>query len=213
MKITVYGATGDVGRRIVAEAVKRGHLVTAVSRSKTQLATLPEAVIGHPADVSDDQQLAKTTDGQDLLISALRPGDGGEEQLVSLTTRVIEAGENLGIRSIVVGGAARLIVPGQGGLTVLQSPDLLPEAAVPIARACQRQYEACLQRDQALWTYLSPPALLEPGERTGNYRLGLDTLIIDHNGHARISMEDFAVAILDEAESPTHTGKAFTVGY
>ena len=111
------------------------------------------------------------------------------------------------------GGAARLLLPDRGGETVLSAPGFLPTSTVAIARACQAQYELCLAEIRAEWTYLSPPAILEPGERTGHYRLGGDTLVVDDDGASRISMEDFAVAILDEAETPKHRREAFTVGY
>ena len=97
--------------------------------------------------------------------------------------------------------------------TVLSAPGFLPSSAIPIALACQKQYELCLAETRVDWTYLSPAAMLEPGERTGRYRLGADTLVADEHGISRISMEDFAVAVLDEAETPKHTRQPFTVGY
>ena len=96
---------------------------------------------------------------------------------------------------------------------MLSAPDFLPGAVVPIARACQAQYELCLEETRVDWTYLSPAAMLEPGDRTGRYRLGTDTLVVDESGVSRISIEDFAVAMLDEVERPKHIRRAFTVGY
>ncbi len=84
----------------------------------------------------------------------------------------------------------------------------MPSRAPP-----QAQYELCLGETRAAWTYLSPLGMLEPGERTGRYRLGADTLLVDEGGVSRISMEDLAVAMLDEAEAPKHVRRAFTVGY
>ncbi len=92
-------------------------------------------------------------------------------------------------------------------------PPSLPASIVAIARASQAQYELCLGETRAAWTYLSPPGMLEPGERTGRYRLGADTLLVDEGGVSRISMEDLAVAMLDEAEAAKHVRRAFTVGY
>ena len=212
MKITIYGAAGEVGSRIVNEALARGHEVTGVARTDAQLARLPADASRLVADVSDLQQAARAAKGQDLLISAVRPPDGQEEALVSMTRSILASAEEEQ-RVLVVGGAARLLVPGRNGETVLTAPDFLPAAVVAIARACQAQYELCLAETRAAWSYLSPPAMLQPGERTGRYRLGKDTLVVDENGASRISMEDFAVAMLDEAESTKHIRRAFTVGY
>lgn len=213
MKITVYGAAGDVGRRIANEAAERGHDVTGVVRTEAQFDRLPENVRRCAADVSNPEQLAPTTEGQDLLISALRPPDGHEDELVALTRSVLDGAAAAGVRVLVVGGAARLLLPGQAGETVLSAPGFLPEPVVAIARACQAQYELCLGETRMNWSYLSPPTMLEPGDRTGRYRLGSDTLVVDESGVSRISMEDFAMAMLDEAEVPKHVRRAFTVGY
>lgn len=104
-------------------------------------------------------------------------------------------------------------MPGQGDTSVLTAPDFLPESVLPIARACFAQYEACLSNISANWVYLSPPAMLKPGIRTGVFRLGTDELLVDDQGNSEISMEDFAVAFLDEAESPKHIRTRFTVAY
>ena len=212
MNITVFGAAGDVGKRIVCEALYCGHNVTGVVRTEPQLAKLPAEIHRCTADVSDPQQIAPTTKGQDLLISAVRPREGREEALVAMTRSVLDSAV-VGQRILLVGGAARLFVPGYQGETVLTAPDFLPPSAVAIAHACQAQYELCLRESRATWTYLSPAAMLKPGERTGNYRIGTDTLIIDEHGVSHISMEDYAVAMLDEAEAPKHIQRAFTVGY
>ncbi|MEO3885387.1 hypothetical protein [Nonomuraea sp. B5E05] len=103
-------------------------------------------------------------------------------------------------------------MPGTGGLTVVDTPDF-PPSWRPIALACEAQLAACRAAPRADWTYLSPPALLEPGERTGRYRLGADELLVGADGRSVISMEDLAVALLDEAERPRHRRCRFTVAY
>lgn len=212
MKITIYGATGDVGVRLVNEALARGHEVTGVARSEAQLAKLPEQVRRHRADVADPAQLADSVAGQDVLISAVRPPNGQEDALVTLTGALLGAVKDEQ-RVLIVGGAARLYLPGRDGETVLTAPDFLPVSVIPIARACQAQYALCMAETRAAWTYLSPAALLRPGERTGHFRLGTDHLLMDSNGESSISMEDYAVAMLDEAESGHYIRQAFTVGY
>lgn len=213
MNITVYGAAGNVGRRIASEALARGHTVTGVVRAKAQFDKLPINVSPCAIDISDSRQLAPTLKGQDLIISALRPPEGQEDSLVALTRSVLNGAAAAGVRVLLVGGAARLRLPERNGETVLSAPNFLPSSVVAIARACQAQYELCLNETRVDWSYLSPAAILEPGNRVGRYRLGTDSLVVDESGVSRISMEDFAVAILDEAERPKHIRRAFTVGY
>ena len=112
-----------------------------------------------------------------------------------------------------MGGAASLIVPGTPGHTVLTAPGFLPDSVVPIATACQRQFEWIAERLASNGTYLCPPAMLAPGIRTGAYRMDGDMLVVDEDGDSKISMEDFAVALMDEAESRRHNGRRFTVAY
>ena len=99
------------------------------------------------------------------------------------------------------------------GHTVLTAPSFLPDSARPIAEASYAQYLACTADRDADWVYFSPPAMLTPGRRTGRYRRGSDVLLVDDGGESKISMEDFAVAMLDEAETPTPNVKRITVAY
>lgn len=213
MNIIVLGARGDVGSRVVSEALARDHSVTAVVRSAEQSGSLPPSVAARIADASDTDKVAEMMTDHDVAVSALRPPDGREAKLVELTKSVLAASAKSGKRALIVGGAASLKVPGQGGRTVLTAPGFLPEEVVPIARACQDQFELCMVDDQADWTYLCPPAMLMPGVRKGLYRTGTDTLVIDDDGNSAISMEDFAAAMIDEAEIPRHRRTRFTVAY
>lgn len=213
MKIIVFGARGAVGSRIVAEARARGHDVTAVVRSSTQLNGEASAVKSVVADISNPVALPSLLAGFDLAISAIRPPDGQEQDLASLTEGLLTAAAQTGIRLFIVGGAASLWVPDKNRHTVLTAPVFLPDEVVPIARASFAQYELCRAEHLADWTYLSPPAMLVPGERTGSYRTGTDTLLLDDSGNSAISMEDFSVAMLDEAERPSHRQARFTVAY
>lgn len=213
MKIIVLGARGDVGSRVVAEAVSRGHEVSAVVRDPAHLPSLPPSVRGIVADASDADQLARIMAGYDLAVSALRPPEGREDELVPLTHSVLAGAARAGIRVLVVGGAASLKLPEMNGTTVLTAPGFLPASVVPIARASQAQFELCQTETGADWSYLSPPANLLPGKRTGRYRRGSDTLLLDAEGDSRISMEDLAVAMIDEAEKPGDARTRFTVAY
>jgi putative NADH-flavin reductase len=213
MNIIVFGAAGDVGRRIVAEAVTRGHRVAAVVRREQGAQAFDSSVEVLVRDVASAEDLADKIAERDAMITALRPPAGDEPSLVPLTRAVVEAARRANARYIVVGGAAVLLIPDGNGHTVLTAPGFLPEEVVPIATACQSQYDWCVDRLHPTGTHICPPAMMTPGERTGSYRLGSDTLVTDGNGESQISMEDFAVAILDEVETPRHLGVRFTVGY
>ena len=212
MKIIVFGASGDVGRRVVAEASKRNHQVTAVVRRKEAVAFEPSIDVS-VLDVSSSPNLEELVAEHDVAISALRPPDGDEPLLLPLTQAVVNAAQPKKVRFLIVGGAATLLVPETPGHTVLTAPGFLPESVVPIATACKSQFDWCIDQLGSLGTYLCPPAMLTPGDRTGSYRLGTDTLVVSSTGQSEISMEDFSVALVDEAETPRHTGRRFTVGY
>ena len=217
MRITVFGAAGDVGSRIINEAISRGHKVTAVVRKPEQLAALPIksiGVLGH-ADKLDD--VIKLSSDQDLVISAVRPPKGYENDLVSITDSILTGTSHVNVHTLIVGGAASLNMPkktrGLEPNTVLTEPNFLPVSVMNIAKACFKQHKMIEQHASKKWTYISPPAMLQPGKRTGVYRLGKNELMYDDKNNSHISMEDFSVAVLDEAEQPKHQTSRFTVGY
>ncbi|MEU4212411.1 NAD(P)H-binding protein [Streptomyces sp. NPDC026206] len=212
MRVTVFGAAGNVGSRVVAEALARGHEVTAVVRNPSRAGQLPSAVTVRVADAANASDVAESIAGQDVLISATRPVPGSEAELAGTTRALLAGAARSGVRLVLVGGAGSLTVPGTDR-TVLDDPDFVPPAWRPIAQACTDQLAVCRTETDADWTYLSPPARLEPGERTGAYRLGADELLLDPEGNSAISMEDLAVALLDEAERPRHHRTRFTVAY
>ncbi len=213
MKLIVFGATGDVGSRVVTEALARGHDVTAAVRNEAAFAKLPESIRPVIADATDPAALAAAMESQEMAISALRSPPGREGEIVALTRSILNAASRTGLRVIIVGGAARLHLPNGSPHTVLSDPDFLPENIVPIARASMAQWELCASETSANWTYASPSALLQPGQRLGAFRTGTDTLLVDEAGKSEISMEDFAVALVDEAQSTKFPRAGFTVGY
>ncbi|MFI9723541.1 NAD(P)-dependent oxidoreductase [Streptomyces sp. NPDC052396] len=213
MRITVFGATGNVGSRVVAEALSRGHEVTAVVRNPDRRGTLPAGVGIRTGNAENPDQVAELSLGQDLVISATRPAPGQEDDLVKAARGLLAGLTTTGVRLLLVGGAGSLTVPGSGGTLLVDDPAYVPAAVRPIALACNDQLAVCQAHSWANWTYLSPPALLEPGERTGVYRRGTDELLVRPDGSSTISMEDFAVALLDEAETPRLSRARFTVAY
>ncbi len=213
MRVLVWGATGAVGSRVVHDALARGHEVTAVSRTLSRLATLPASPALHirRGDASDPDDVAALSAGHDVVISATRPQPGQEAELVQAAKGLLIGLRSSGVRLILVGGAAGLIVPGTNHMLV-DAPDF-PALLRPIALACNEQFALVREADDVDWTYVSPPALLEPGTRTGTYRKGTDHLLTDAHGNSHLSIEDFAIALLDEAEQPQHIRHRFTVGY
>lgn len=210
MRITVFGAAGGVGSRVVTEALARGHEVTAVVRRPGHRHDGARVRTG---DAADAGEVARLSSGQDVVISATRPAPGREHELAATAEALLTGVARTAARLLIVGGAATLTVPGTDGRTVVDDPDF-PTDLRPIARACAEQLAVCHGVDADVdWVYLSPPALLEPGERTGAYRTGTDKLLVDGSGRSAISMEDLAIALLDEAERPAHHRTRFTVAW
>jgi len=213
MKITVLGATGNAGSRVVAEALSRGHEVTAVVRNSAVTNNLPTGVRTLTGDAGNVEDVTRISAGQDVVISAIRPAPGHENDVIPTTRSLMDGLAKNGVRLLLVGGAATLTVPGTDGKTVIEDSSHLPLSARHIGKASADQLEVCLAETRVDWAYLSPAAEFVPGERTGNYRLGADELLLDAEGISKISMEDAAVVLLDEAERPRHHRARFTVAY
>ena len=213
MKITVLGAAGNAGSRVVAEALSRGHEVTAVVRNSTGYNNLPTGITVLTGDAGNVEDVAEISAGQDVVISAIRPDPGNKSETVATTDTLMDGLAQTGVRLLVVGGAATLTVPGTGGKTVIEDSNFLPISARHVGKASADQLEACLAETRVDWAYLSPAAQFAPGERTGNYRLGTDELLLDTDGNSTISMEDLAVVLVDEAECPKHHRTRFTAAY
>ncbi|MEY9848027.1 putative NADH-flavin reductase [Streptacidiphilus sp. BW17] len=213
-KIAVIGAKGTIGTRIVTEALRRGHQVTAVVREPEGYAA-PQGVRVVAGDVLDPASVAKVAAGQDVLVSAVGGGGGdGPGHLATIepaARSLVEGLRGLGAaapRLIAVGGAGSLETAP--GVQVWDTPGL-PEWLLQIMHAhgdAQAYYNGV---DDVVWTVLSPSGTIEPGERSGAYRTGLEQLVVDADGKSYITCEDYAVALLDEIEKPAHLGRRFTV--
>ncbi|MFG3338867.1 NAD(P)-dependent oxidoreductase [Glycomyces sp. NPDC048151] len=206
MRIIVFGAAGSVGRRTTLEALSRGHEVTAVVRSPNR--ELPQGVTVSIGDAADPVRVTELTKGFDAAVGAVRAPS--EHEQVAATDALLKGVAETGVRLLVVGGAATLKVPDSGKL-VIDDPRYIGEEWRTAAEASASQHYRCIAEPTADWTYLSPPAILEPGERTGKYRKGTDDLLVDAEGISRISVEDLAVAVVDELEHPNHRRARFTV--
>ena len=202
MKIAVFGASGMVGSRVAAEAVGRGHEVAGVTRSGGELPDGVRAVQGSANDVAAAKELAADSD---VLVAAIGPSrTGGDHQdYLDAVDNLIAAVRGTATRLFVVGGAGSLVVDGN---RVVDGPDFPADyknESLTVSQALEK-----LRASDVNWTMLSPAFVIAPGERTGTFRLGLDEPVGDH-----ISAEDYAVALIDEAEKPAHNGRRFTLGY
>ncbi len=203
MNVALIGATGNIGKKILAELVSRGHSVTAMARNADKLPPSDKVKIA-AVDATDTAALASTLRGHDAVIVSVPFAPG-------LSESIIAAVKQSGVkRYVMVGGAGSLeVAPGKMLKETLTLPDpikkILDEAAAILAR---------LRGEHELeWTFFSPAAEIGPGERTGKFRLGGDQLVTDANGKSRISYDDYAIALVDELERGNHIRKRFTIAY
>lgn len=212
MKIAIIGASGFIGSAITAEALARGHTVTAiVSRPQRMAQQSGLTILG--VDVNDTAALAKQIRGHELVISAFSGHAQSDIATYYLNgfSSILNAVNDAGVqRFLVVGGAASLLLPD--GSMLLNSPDFPAEY-----RATAEGAYAALQLLRDIndidWSYLSPAAEIFPGDKTAKFRVGQDHLLLDANGASKISTGDYAAAMLDEAEQPTHIRQRFSVAY
>jgi putative NADH-flavin reductase len=212
MKITLYGASGMIGSRILDEALRRGHTVIAVVRDPAKIAARPEVTIV-AGDATDAASVAATAAGSDIAISAYSPGVGDQDDLSQNARALLDglARARVG-RVIVVGGAGSLeVAPGIKLVDTPGFPEMYKARAIAQGKALE-VFRASAGTPVA-WTFVSPAATIAPGERTGTFRVGGDAFMTDADGASKISAEDYAIAILDEAESAAALNKRISVAY
>ena len=211
MKIVLFGATGMIGQRLLGEAFARGHTVTAVAREPSRVARQDAQLRVERGDLTEPVKVRSLVAGQDVVVSAFGPAQGQEGQVAEVARTLVDAvrAAKPSPRLMVVGGAGGL--EAGPGLRVIDTPSF-PAAWKSIAQAHIDAYE--VYHDSGVdWTFFSPPALIQPGQRTGQYRTGRDQLVVDDAGQSRISAEDYAVALLDEIEKPQFRCSRMTAAY
>ena len=214
--VVLIGATGFVGSAVLNELLSRGHKVTAVVRNATKLHK-NDNLTAVEEDVANVDALANIAKGKDAVISAYNPGWGNPD-IKRLTEenypKIVEAVKKSGVgRLLIVGGAGTLFV--KPGLRVVDS-GAIPAEIMDAVRSLGDFYLNYLTKEHDLdWVFFSPAgAFDEKGERTGKFRLGKDDLIIDPvTNSSHISVQDYAVAMVDELEKPAHHKERFTIGY
>jgi len=214
-KIVLIGASGFVGSAILNEALDRGYNVIAVVRHPDKIKTVHQRLIVKQIDASSAYNVAEVCKGADAVISSYNPGWKNPEIAKETTMgykAIIEGVKKAGVkRLLVVGGAASLYVsPGKR----LMDAGIIPESFQPAVRALADVYLIDLKAENSIdWVFFSPAGIIEPGLRTGKFRLGKDDLVVDEKGESKISVQDYAVAMINELEKPAHHRERFTIGY
>ncbi|MDH6303923.1 putative NADH-flavin reductase [Parabacteroides sp. PF5-5] len=214
-EIAIIGASGFVGKAITEEALNKGHKVTAIVRNAGKISIKNPRLKVIEADVSSQETVAGICKGFDTVISAYSPGWTNPniyEETLKIYPTILRGVKEAGVkRLLIVGGAGTLFVAP--GLRVIDS-GAIPESIMPGVKSLGEFYLNILMKEKEIdWVFFSPARTIAPGKRTGKFRLGKDDLIIDAEGNSNISVEDYAVAMLDEAETPLHHQERFTIGY
>lgn len=216
MKLVLFGATGNVGRRVVAEALRRGHEVTGVVRDPDAVQSPDPRIRLVKGDATSADSVASVARGADAVVSAISPRPNARglaaPSLETNARALIDGLRRAQVKRVLyVGGAGTLeVAPGRQLVDQPGFPEAYKAEALE-GRAALKVWRA--EAKGLDWTYLSPAAEIGPGERTGRYRTTGDQFLADDSGRSYITFEDYAVAVLDELEKPRHVGMRFGVAY
>jgi uncharacterized protein len=218
MKVALIGASGFVGSKILAEALQRGHHVTAIVRNPEKIQ--PDKNLNtKKADVHDVDELAKLLAGHDVIVSSFNPARGvAGAHVYDLHVQghkaILAAAKKSGVKRFLgVGGAASLKTPE--GIELIDSPQFPAayEQFKPGIRGTRELYYLLKQEPSLDWVFIAPSVVIAPGERTGKFRIGKDHVLYNDKGESKISLEDYAAALVDEMERPQHHNERITIGY
>lgn len=209
MKVAIIGASGFIGSAILNEALNRGHEVTAIVRNPEKITVQNPHLTVKKGDVTNETEVAALLAGNEAVISAYSAHD--KATYLKAIHAIINGTKKAGIkRLIAVSGAGSLeIAPG---VQLLDTPEF-PAAWKEGASATRDAFYVIKATDDLDWTVLSPAMMIEPGERTGKFRLGKDQVVFNDKGESKISTADYAIALVDELEHPKHIKQRFTVAY
>nr|WP_195579157.1 NAD(P)-dependent oxidoreductase [Bacteroides intestinalis] len=213
--VVLIGASGFVGTAILNELLNRGHKVTAIVRDLAKVTASNPNLKVVQADVTDTDVLIEASKGKDAVISAYNPSWKNPniyEETLKNYPLIVDSVKKAGVkRLLIVGGAGTLFyAPGK----MVMDADDVPAKLLPGIKSLGEFYLNTLRKENDIdWIFLSPAANMTPGERTGKFRIGKDDLVVDVNGDSNISVEDYAVAMVDELEQKHHHKERFTIGY
>ena len=213
MKLFLIGGTGNIGSRILAEALSRGHDVTVLTRDPSKVKAQPH-VAAVKGDILNSDELASQIKGHDAVVVSYSPGydDAAPKKYEQSSDSVIAAARKAKLKRVIwVGGAASLEV--KPGVQLLDTLTTMPPPIKNTLSAMRDILYKLRKIDDLDWTFFSPAGEIAPGPRTGKSRRGTEQLVVGTDGKSRISIDDYAIAMVDELEKPKHLKKRFTVGY
>lgn len=201
--IALIGATGNIGSRVLTEALSRGHAVTALTRDASKMKPRAGMTV-RQGSTTDATNLAAILAGHAAIVVSVKWNEANIRD-------VLDAVRRSGVKRVlfVVGAGSLMRSDGRTHLDHMADRGFQPPTSKPASLAL-----AELRKVTDLdWTAISPAASIRAGERTGEFRLGGDDLLEDDEGQSQISYEDFAIAIVDEIEKPQHLRRRFTAAY
>ncbi|RFS20544.1 NAD(P)-dependent oxidoreductase [Chitinophaga silvatica] len=209
MKVAIIGASGFIGSALLDEALNRGHEVTAIVRHPEKIKLDNPNLTVKKGDITNEAELAEVLKGNDAVICSYKTDN--KVDAAKSTYALINACKKDGIkRLLLVNGAASLeVAPGK---LLIDTPEF-PDAWKNLALATKEALDILRGVNDLDWTALSPAAMIEPGPRTGKFRLGKEQLVINDKGESKITNADYAVAMIDELENPQHIKQRFTLAY
>ncbi|OOG38375.1 NAD(P)-dependent oxidoreductase [Rhodanobacter sp. C05] len=213
MKIALFGATGHLGQGILHEALSRGYDVVAVVRDPSRLTQRNDKLKVVTGDVAQPASWLDAVRGADAVVASLSARrDSNPDSVPANAGVLLDNLPKAGVKRLLwVGGAGSLEVAP--GVKVIDDPHF-PEAWKPEAMAQSKALDMFRASYADVdWTYISPAALIEDGERSGKYRIDGDQLLVDANGVSRITVPDYAVALLDRIEKHDALRQRITVAY
>ncbi|SDC18725.1 hypothetical protein SAMN05421734_10560 [Pelagirhabdus alkalitolerans] len=207
MRVGIIGATGKAGTLIAEEAQNRGIDVTAIIRNQAKFKHQQIQVL--------EKDLFNLTtndlEGFDVVVNAFNAPAGEEHLHVTSHQHLIDQLAGTNTRLIVVGGAGSLYVDEQKKTHLYETPDF-PDFIYPTASNMTKALKLLQATPDVNWTHISPAIQFDyEGERTGDYKVGKDHVIVNSNGDSYISYHDYAIALVDEIEQPKHKNTRFTV--
>jgi putative NADH-flavin reductase len=213
--VVLIGASGFVGTALLNELLNRGNKVTAIVRNPEKITVKSDLLSVAKADVSIAETVTQLCRGFDEVISAYNPGWTNPkiyEDTLKGYSAILEGVKKAGVKRLLcVGGAGTLFCAPN--LRIMDT-GAIPDAFMPGVKGLAEFYLNILMNEKIIdWIFFSPAGTITPGQRTGKFRLGKDDLITDKDGNSNISVEDYAMAMIDELEKPKHHQERFTIGY
>lgn len=210
MKLILFGPTGMIGSRILNEALSRAHTVTAVTRDPSRFPVSHENLTVVAGNALDPASVVSVVNGHDAVLSAIGTSGSLVEVIVDAAHSLIEGLSQAGIRRlVVVGGAGVLEI--EPGVQFVDSPNFYAPYR-PLALVHREAY-TLYKASKLDWTFVCPAAEIAPGERTGQFQVQADRLLMNEQGESRISAEDFAIAFMHEVEAPQYLHHRLAVAY